>query len=203
MRRQTLDQCRSTQVATQEENSGIEDERVIWSSGATASSSFPGIPKEGRHPDQMEVAGNTISMNATNQEAGPEDIDVLDHGSVDPTLLDSLAEDLVVREVDNEDQCSSAGSESCWGETESVGDEEVVEWGVLALPSSINQGAFAHPVDTDDFEDCLPSPHVGRMGAARCESAAPRKRLRIRMGRESQATTIVGVESSDRHPASR
>ena len=152
----------------------------------------------------MEVAGNTIPMNATNQEAGPEDFDVLDHGSVDPTLLDSLVEDLCVRELDNEDQCSSAaGSESCWGETESIGDDEAVEWGALPLSSSIDQGALAHPADTvDDFQACLPSPHVGRMGAARCESTAPRKRLRIRMGRESQATTVVGVESSDRHPAS-
>ena len=99
-----------------------------------------------------------------------------------------------------EDQCSSAGSESCWGETESIGDDEAVEYGVLSLLSSIDQGALAHPVDTiDDFETCLPSPHVFRIEAA---SAAPRKRLSIRMGRESQATTVVGVESSDRHPAS-
>ena len=70
-------------------------------------------------------------MNATNQETGPEDLDVLDHG---PTLLDSLVGDLGVRELD-EDHCSSAGSESCWGETESIGDDEDVEWGALATLS--------------------------------------------------------------------
>ena len=83
----------------------------------------------------------TSPMNATNQETGPED----------------LVEDLGVRELD-EDQCSSAGSESCWGETESIGDDEDVEWGTLPLPS-IDQGAVAHPADTvDDFQVCLPSP---------------------------------------------
>ena len=126
-----------------------DDERAIWSSGATASS-FPGIPRRvAHHVCRMEVA-------ITNQEASPEDLDVHDHGSIDPTLLDSLVEDLGVRELD-EDQCSSAGSESCWGETESIG--EVVEWGTLPLPSSINQ-ALAHPSDiANDFHVCLPSPH--------------------------------------------
>ena len=103
---------------------------TIWSSGATAFS-FPGIPRRvAHHSCRMEVA-------ITNQEAGPEDLDVHDHGSIDPTLLDSLV-DLGVRELD-EDQCSSAGSESCWGETESIGDDEVVEWGTLPLPSSIKE----------------------------------------------------------------
>ena len=65
-----------------------------------------------------------------------------DHGTIDPTLLDSLAEDLGATEQDNEpsrdtiparladrevDECSSAGSESCWGEREDIGDDEVAE----------------------------------------------------------------------------
>ena len=65
---------------------------------------------------------------------------------VDPTLLDSLAEDLVVpphtnlrdigrRGSDAVDDCSSVSSESCWGEMEDVGDEAVL-WGVLPDPPS-------------------------------------------------------------------
>ena len=66
-------------------------------------------------------------------------------------------------------QCSSSGS-NCGGGSEFIADDEVVEWGVLP----IDQAALAHPVDTvDDFEACLPSPHVARMGAARCQSVAP------------------------------
>ena len=30
-----------------------------------------------------------------------------------------------------DDDCSSAGSESCWGEMEDIGDDEVVEWGAM------------------------------------------------------------------------
>ena len=86
---------------------------AIWSSGATASS-FPGRVA---HHCRMEFA-------ITNQEAGPEDFDVHDHGSIDPTLLDSLVEDLGV-----------AGSESCWGETESIGDEVVEGVHCLSVPS--------------------------------------------------------------------
>ena len=66
--------------------------------------------------------------------------------AVDPTLLDSLAEDLVVpphtnlgdiglRGSDAVDDCSSVSSESCWGEMEDVGDEAVA-WGVLPDPPS-------------------------------------------------------------------
>ena len=57
---------------------------------------------------------------------------VEDHSAVDPTLLDSLAEDLVVpphtnvgdigrRGSDAVDDCSSVSSESCWGEMEDIG----------------------------------------------------------------------------------
>ena len=71
---------------------------------------------------------------------GPQDRDdVHDHGTIDPTLLDSLAEDLGATERDTiparladreVDECSSVGSESCWGEQEDIADDEVPEWGV-------------------------------------------------------------------------
>ena len=121
----------------------------------------------------MEVTRCTSPMNATNQEACPEDFDVLDHGSIAPILLDSLVEDLGVRKLD-EDQCSSAGSESCWGETDSIGDDEDVEWGTLPLPSSINQGALAHPADiVDDFQVCLVHTLAGwePLGARECSTS--------------------------------
>ena len=81
--------------------------------------------------------------------------DVVTHATVAPTLLDSLAEDLskvdhdVERElipgdaissirvqsrsgVEREDnEHNSVHSESCWGEMEDMGDDEVPEWGVL------------------------------------------------------------------------
>ena len=80
--------------------------------------------------------------------------DVEDHSAVDPTLLDSLAEDLVVpphtnlgdigrRGSDAVDDCSSVSSESCWGEMEDIGDDEVPEWGVLPDPPS-GQAEVSH-----------------------------------------------------------
>ena len=83
---------------------------------------------------------------------GPQD--------VDPTLLDSLAEDLCATEQDEPsrdmiparfadrevDECSSAGSESCWGETEDIGDDEVVEWGTLPFAQVV---PAPHVVDCD------------------------------------------------------
>ena len=73
--------------------------------------------------------------------------DVEDHSTVDPTLLDSLAEDPVVpphtnlgdigrRGSEAVDDCSSVSSESCWGEMEDIGDDEAVLWGVLPDPPS-------------------------------------------------------------------
>ena len=79
--------------------------------------------------------------------------DVEGHSAVAPTLLDSLAEDLFEAHPDTNlrdvgriggqilpsahrdaDVFSSASSESCWGEREDIGDEEV-EWGALPPPS--------------------------------------------------------------------
>ena len=45
-------------------------------------------------PTKWRLQDAQAPMNATNQEACPEDLDVLDHGSIAPTLLDSLVEDL-------------------------------------------------------------------------------------------------------------
>ena len=89
---------------------------------------------------------------------GPQD--PVDHGHVDATLLDSLAEDLRSTEQDDPsrdtiparladrevDECSSAGSESCWGETEDIGDDEVVEWGSLPFAQAV---PAPHVVDCD------------------------------------------------------
>ena len=95
---------------------------------------------------------------------GPQDPVVSDHGHVDPTLLDSSAEDLCATAQDEPsrdtiparladwevDECSSAGSESCWCETEDIGDDEVVAWGALPFLSSIAQAVLApHVVDCD------------------------------------------------------
>ena len=95
---------------------------------------------------------------------GPQDRVVFHHGHVDPRLLDSLAEDLCATEQDEPsrdtiparfadrevDECSSAGSESCWGETEDTGDDEVVEWGTLL---------FAQAVPAPHVVDCDRVPH--------------------------------------------
>ena len=59
--------------------------------------------------------------------------DVERPGTVNPTLLDSLAEDVgpnVGRMINPVLQVS----ESCWGEMEDIGDDEVPEWGVLPHP---------------------------------------------------------------------
>ena len=41
------------------------------------------------------------------------------------------------------DECSSASSESCWGEMEDVGDE-VVEWGVVPHPPQAGPGSVVN-----------------------------------------------------------
>ena len=77
-----------------------------------------------------------------------------DHSAVDPTLLDSLAEDLVFRPPTNLgdigrrgsdaiDDCSSVSSKSCWGEMEGVGDVPVA-WGVLPDPPSCQADVSHH-----------------------------------------------------------
>ena len=82
---------------------------------------------------------------------------------VPPTIVDALEEDLakntgeieVVESSTREanvfglhgrlprdvDDCSSAGSESCWGEMEDIGDDEIPEWGVLPPPPDSNMFA--------------------------------------------------------------
>ena len=81
--------------------------------------------------------------------------DVEDHSTVDPTLLDSLAEDLVVpphtnvgdigrRGSDAVEDCSSVSPEFCWGEMEDIGDDEVPEWGVLPDPPSCQAEVSHH-----------------------------------------------------------
>ena len=113
--------------------------------------------------------------------------DVENHGTVAPTLLYSLAEDLCRVEPDNEPsrdpmpgdegghihdqfrccadrevgQCSSAGSESCWGEMEDIGDDDAVEWGALPHPTPWAHAVFAHHVvECDRVSHC--ADHQGR-----------------------------------------
>ena len=77
--------------------------------------------------------------------------DVEDHSAVDPTLLDSLAEDLVVPPHTNlgdigrrgSDAVDDVSSEFCWGEMEDIGDDEVPECGVLPNPPS-GQAEVSH-----------------------------------------------------------
>ena len=95
---------------------------------------------------QATVVDNSVSddeMLLQRGFTGPQD--PVDHGHVDATLLaedlrsteqdepsrDTIPARLADREVD---ECSSTGSESCWGETEDIGGDEVVEWGHCLSP---------------------------------------------------------------------
>ena len=79
------------------------------------------------------------------------------------------------REVD---ECSSAGSESCWGETEDIGDDEVVEWGALPLHSSIAQAVPApHVVDCDRVAHR--AEHQGSQGRLVAASSPPSSQNRF------------------------
>ena len=51
---------------------------------------------------------------------------------------------MIPREVDD---CSSADSESCWGEMEDIRDDEDPEWGVLPPPPDSNM--FASLADAE------------------------------------------------------
>ena len=72
------------------------------------------------------------------------------HAAVVATLLDSLGSD---QEPSNpipgdlgghsNDECSSARSESCWGEMEDIGDDEVVDWGVSSVHVVPSPHAFS------------------------------------------------------------
>ena len=102
-----------------------------------------------------------LSTQATVVDSSVSDDEMpLQDPHVDPTMLDSLAEDLCATEQDEPsrdtiparfahrevDECSSAGSESCWGETEDIGDDEVVEWGTLPFAQAV---PAPHDVDCD------------------------------------------------------
>ena len=66
--------------------------------------------------------------------------DVESHTAVDPGSLDR-------------DECDSVWSESCWGETEDIDEDEDVEWGTL--PPSMSHG-----VPVSQGEELGPTPSV-------------------------------------------
>ena len=139
--------------------------------------------------------------------------DVENHGTVAPTLLDSLAEDLCRVEPHNEpsrdtvpgdeggqildqfrccadrevDECCSAGSESCWGEMENIGDDEAVEWGALPHPTS-----FPHAVPAHHVVEC-------DMVAHRADHQGRPQVKRLRLIRHSQRETAAASSLSSRN----
>ena len=140
--------------------------------------------------------------------------DVETHATVAPTLLDSLAEDLSRVDHDNErelipgdavssigvqsrscaereaDECSSAQSESCWGEMEDIGDDEVAEWGTLSCPTSL-----AHAIPGPHGVDC------DRV-ANHAESQRGSKKKRLLLIRNSQNETVAAFGALDDDAAS-
>ena len=66
-----------------------------------------------------------------------------------------------------DDDSSSAGSESCWGEMEDIGDDEVAEWGALLLPTRRTESRI-EPSSTG-------SPHWLMQRLSRLEQGGPRE----------------------------
>ena len=115
-------------------------------------------PNRGRQVVPKILASGTVGEPETTVPASPQDLIAVGIADVDapPTIVDALEEDLakntgeieVVESSTREanvfglhgrlprdvDDCSSAGSESCWGEMEDIGDDEIPEWGVLPPP---------------------------------------------------------------------
>ena len=78
------------------------------------------------------------------------------HTAVVPTLLDSLGSDkqpsnLIPGNVGghSDDECSSARSESCWGEMEDIRNDEVVDWGVTHSMSFVHVVPSLHALNCD------------------------------------------------------
>ena len=68
------------------------------------------------------------------------------------TIHDVQSPSCAVREVS---VCSSAGSESCWGEMEDIGDDEVADWGALPLPTHRTESRELGPTVPDSVVDAL------------------------------------------------
>ena len=110
---------------------------------------------EASHPGPSFIllrrATSVVNVASTQVDSGRFSALDEDQFAAAPTLLDSLTEDLSMapphfnlgdvgrvgvrspRGADADD-CSSASSESCWGEMEDIRDDEAVVWGVLRHP---------------------------------------------------------------------
>ena len=122
----------SAQTVVSSENLNATQELVV--AVVTAQDSVETTPKDGESGLRVEDRRSDVS------DVWARVGDVEDHSAVVPTLLDSLAKDLleappyanlgdigrlgvqIPRGSDAADECSSASSESCWGEMEDVGD---------------------------------------------------------------------------------
>ena len=130
--------------------------------------------------------------------------DVEIHATVAPRLLDSLAQDLFrVNEVERDPipcdavssigvqsrSCSSAHSESCWGEMEDIGDDELAEWGTLSCPTSLAHAIPGpHGVDCDKIRV-----------AHHAESQRGSEKKQLLLIRNSQRETVA-ASSQSRNP---
>ena len=83
-----------------------------------------------------------------------------------------------------DDECSFVHSESCWGEMEDIGDDEVPQWGVLPCPTS-----FAHAIPWPHGVDC------DRV-ANHAESRRGSKKKRLLLIRSSQQETVAASSPS-------
>ena len=119
--------------------------------------------------------------------------EVENHGTVAPTLLDSLAEDLCRVEPDNEPSRDPMPGDSHiydqirWGETEDIGDDEDVEWGALPHPTP--------------FTHALPAHHVVECDrvAHRADHQGRPQVKRLRFIRHSQRETVAASSPSSRN----
>ena len=154
--------------------------------------------------------------------------DIGSRAPIVPTLLDSLGPDnesssLIPGDVGgpSDDECSSAHSESCWGEMEDIGDDEVPEWGVTyplscaesqggptrqretvaasSLPDGVDSADWgvSHPMSAH----VEPAPHVLSCDrvAVHTERTGRSKVKRLRLVRHSQREMVAASSPPSSH----
>ena len=117
--------------------------------------------------------------------------EVENHGTVAPTLLDSLAEDMCRVEPDNEpsrdpmpgDEGGHIYDQIRWGETEDIGDDEAVEWGALLIHPHLS---LHHVVESDRV-------------AHRADHQGRPQVKRLRLIKHSQRETVAASSPSSRN----